>query len=144
MLVRRASRFSSVLAILCASPLWAAAGRPIGTNLDSLDYWNTELPFVDAFKTSGPWVSGTAETWDDGKKLDIDAHGWVRKLAPGQVANMVLYSDTNKFDGTLEYNELARLVERGDHRDMIELASGSGNAVITISATAFHGLDSWT
>lgn len=140
-------------AALCAlvAPAFAAGDRPpIGTNLDSLDYWSTELPFVDAFKTSGAWISGTAETWDDGKKLDLDARGWVRSLAPGQVANMVLYSDTDKFAGTLparyvvryrgkgalEYNELARLVERGDHRDVIELASGPGNATITISGTA--------
>lgn len=146
----RCPLWAFVLCLRLACPAWAASPPPaVGTNLDSLDYWNTETPFRDAFKTSGAWLSGTAETWDDGRKLDLDARGWVRKLAPGQAANMVLYSDTSKFSGTLptryivryrgsgtlEYNELARLVDRGSHRDLIELTSGTGNATITLTAT---------
>lgn len=61
----------------------------------------------------------------------------------------MVFSDTSKFSGTLptryvvryrgagalEYNELARLIERADHRDLIEIASGTDNATITLSAT---------
>ena len=136
---------------LFSSSFAGAAGTrpPIGTNLDGLDYWSSELPFRDAFKTSGVWLSGTADTWDDGKPLDLDARGWVRALAPGQAAHMVLYSDTVKFagtlptryvvqyngSGTLEYNELARLADRSEHRDVIEISSGTGNATIALTAT---------
>lgn len=124
--------------------------RPsIGTNLEGLDYWGTELPLRDVYKTSGDWISGTPETWDDGRPLDLDPQGWVRELRPGQVANQVLVADTSKFAGTfphrfvveykgagaLEYGELARLVEHREHRDVIEIDPGSGNATIALIAT---------
>jgi len=148
-MARRVLRLCALLVLRAGAAAAAPARPPIGTNLDGLDYWATELPFRDAFKTSGAWVSGTAETWDDGRRLALDARGWVRRLAPGQVAHMVIYSDTGKFSGTLParyvvrykgsgalaYDELARLVERGDHRDVIELAAGTGNATLTLAAT---------
>lgn len=122
---------------------------PIGTNINGLSYWNTGLPFLDTFKTSSPWLSGTKDEWNDGRKPDLDAHGWVRSLKPGQVANMALFSGTANFSGTLakryvvqyegsgrlEYGELAKLAERGERRDIIEIESGDGNATITLSAT---------
>jgi len=137
------------VALLAASAVPAAEKRPpIGTNLNGLSYWSTELPFQDVFKTSSAWVSGSHE-WDDKRQLDLDEHGWVRSLKPGQVANMVFFSDTTKFSGSLarryvvqhegtgnlEYAELARLVKHGDHHDLIEVERGSGNATITLTAT---------
>ncbi len=119
--------------------LSAAEKRPpIGTNVNGLTYWNTGLPFLDSFKTSSPWLSGTKDEWNDGRKLDLDAGGWVRSLKPGQVANMALFSGTANFSGTLakrwvvqyegtgalEYAELAKLVERGKGRDVIEIEAG--------------------
>lgn len=132
--------------------LGASAGGkrpPIGTNVNGLSYWSTELPFLDAFKTSSEWLSGTREEWNDHKKLALDARGWVRALQPGQVANMILFHDTAKLfgpkprrwvveyegSGTIEYAELARIVEHGDHRDVIEVDPGENNATITISET---------
>ncbi len=122
---------------------------PIGTNVNGLSYWNTGLPFLDSFKTSSPWLSGANNEWNDGRKLDLDARGWVRSLKPGQAANMALFSGTANFSGTLakrhvvlyegtgslQYGELAKLVERGEHRDIIQIESGEGNAAITLSAT---------
>lgn len=139
----------SGLLLIC---VWASAAEkrpPIGTNLNGLSYWSTELPFLDSFKTAGEWVSGTKDEWSDGRKLDLDARGWVRSLEPGQVANMVLFHDTSKFGGTLarryvvryegagsiEYAELARLIEHQEGRDLIELESGEGNATLTITST---------
>src|SRR5258708_28553667 len=121
----------------------------IGTNLNGLSYWSTELPFLDLFKTSGAWVSGTAENWNDGRPLDLDARGWVRSLQPGQVALTVLVTDIPSFHGslarrwiveyegtgTLDYGEQARSVERDNHRDVIELIEGPGNATVTLTAT---------
>src|SRR5260370_42254621 len=77
-----------VLTRATQSPTGTAATRrsPIGTGIDGLVYWSTALPFLDAFKTSGPWMSGTATVWDDHRPLDLDEHGWVRSLSPGQRA----------------------------------------------------------
>lgn len=135
--------------IILAGPASAASRPTIGTNLNGLAYSSTELPFLDAFKTSGEWISGTRENWKDGRKLDLDNHGWVRSLKPGQVALTLLFSGVAKFSGTLarryvveyegtgtlEYGEQARMVEHGERRDVIEIEGGEGNAAITLTST---------
>ena len=137
------------LLLICGGLSAAGTRPPIGTNLNGLSYWSTELPFLDLFKTSGAWVSGTQENWNDGRKLDLDERGWVRSLKPGQVALTALFAHTDKFrdslarryvveyegTGSLEYGELARLVEQGDHRDLIEIEVGDGNATFTLVTT---------
>ena len=137
------------LLLICGG-LSAAETRPsIGTNLNGLSYSSTELPFLDPFKAAGTWVSGTKDDWDDKRQLDLDQRGWARSLKPGQVANMVLFHDTVKFSGTLarryvvqyegtghlEYAELAKLVEHTEHRDVIEIELGAGNATLTLTET---------
>ncbi|MGB5194913.1 MAG: hypothetical protein WBN70_18150, partial [Polyangiales bacterium] len=54
-----------------------------------VDY-STDMPFVDLFKSSRPWISGSDEKWDDGRPLDLDEYGWVRSLKPGQVARTLM------------------------------------------------------
>lgn len=56
---------------LLAGPADAKDRPPVGTNLNGLSYYSTELPFLDAFKTAGAWVSGTKEDWNDGRRLDL-------------------------------------------------------------------------
>jgi len=137
------------LLLICGRLSAAETRPPIGTNLNGLSYYSTELPFMDAFKTSGDWASGTKENWNDGRKLDLDKHGWVRSLKPGQFAFTMLFSEIEKFSGTLapryvveyegtgtlEYGEQARLVEHGERRDVIEVEKGEGNATITLTST---------
>jgi hypothetical protein len=63
----------------------------IGTNIASAVDWNTEMPFVDLFKSSREWVSGTkGGAWSDGRPLDLDENGWVRSLKPKQVARTLM------------------------------------------------------
>lgn len=104
---------------------------------------------MDSFKAAGPWVSGTKDEWDDKRRLDLDQRGWVRSLKSGQVANMVFFHNTAKFHGTLarryiveyegngslEYAELAKLVEHAEHRDIVEIEMGAGNATLTLAET---------
>lgn len=137
------------LLLSCVGSAVAGNRPPIGTNVNGLSYWSTELPFRDSFKTSSPWLSGAKDEWNDGRKLDLDARGWVRSLKPDQVANMALFSGTASFSGTLarryvvqyegtgslEYGELAKLVERRERRDVIEIETGDGNATMTIAST---------
>lgn len=63
---------------------------PLGSNLAPVCDWSTERPFADLFKQSRPWISNTDATWDDGRRLDLDAHGWVRSLLPGQRARSLV------------------------------------------------------
>lgn len=146
--MRRRLLLASAL-LIGGSGICAAARPPIGTNLNGLSYSSTELPFLNVFKNAGAWQSGTQEEWDDKRRLDTDVRGWVRSLKPGQVANLVLFHDTAKFGGTLatrylvqyegkgtlEYAELAKLIERRNQSDLIEIESGSGNATITLTST---------
>ena len=71
------------------------AGKPlpIGTNLHRLAAWSPQLPFLDAFKSSRPWIpqnwgvnqdsEGRLEfVWNTGEfdQLDLDENGWVKSL----------------------------------------------------------------
>ncbi len=59
--------------------------RPrLGMNLSGPADWNTELPFVDVFRLSRPWISQRqGQPWGKGPALDLDAHGWVKRLEDG-------------------------------------------------------------
>ncbi len=129
-------------ALLAASVLPAASPNPgaaLGTNLAFLRPNSGEWPFVDAFKTSLPWVPGQ---WlgcfgcPGAGTLDLDADGWVRSLDAsvpngGQVAHALLFLDsvgrypggtyTVLYDGTgvLDYDGSGTLVASGPGRDEV-------------------------
>src|SRR5689334_9213407 len=63
-----------------------ASKSPLGTNLTGIKDWSAEWTFVDAFKASRSWISGSATAWDDGRALAVDENGWVRSLLTGQIA----------------------------------------------------------
>jgi len=69
-----------------------ARTSPIGTNLGVVSDWSGSRPFADMMKSARPWFSGTAETWEDGRTLDLAADGSVRSLRNGQVARSVLFT----------------------------------------------------
>ncbi len=54
---------------------------PLGTNINGTEYYSTEWPFVDVFKTSSKWISQKAGLgWNLGPTLNLDANGWVTSL----------------------------------------------------------------
>ena len=71
------------------------AGARLGINLAGIFDWNAELPFVDMFKMSRDWISQTNEGgWGSGAALEIDAHGWVKRLpANGYATTFVCSHD---------------------------------------------------
>ena len=72
---------------------------PVGTNLNGIHDWSTEFTFADPFKSSRPWFSGAANTWQDQRPLDLDEHGWVRSLQAGQIAKTLLFWDLSRAPG---------------------------------------------
>lgn len=55
----------------------------LGINLSGPADWNTELPFVDVFHLSREWISQKrGKGWGQGPPLELDEHGWIKKLAP--------------------------------------------------------------
>ncbi len=55
----------------------------LGMNLAGPADWNTELPFVDVFRMSRPWISQRKDQgWGKGPDLELDEYGWVKRLEP--------------------------------------------------------------
>lgn len=75
-----------ILTFPSAAPAAAgeSAAKPrarLGINLSGPADWNTELPLVDVFRFSRPWISQRkGERWGGGPALALDAQGWVRTL----------------------------------------------------------------
>ncbi|MDO5309089.1 MAG: hypothetical protein Q4G03_06300 [Planctomycetia bacterium] len=71
---QRATRLREVDAKLGSAPI-------MGLNLAGLCDWNTELPFVDVFLESRQWISQRrGASWGAGPALELDEHGWVKRL----------------------------------------------------------------
>jgi hypothetical protein len=135
-------------ALLCLALCTTAWSKPpLGTNLDGITDWSTSLPFTDIFKTSRPWISGTAQVFDNGHPVDVDERGWVRSLAPGQVVRTVMllapnegaralfagrYIVEHKGDGILVYEGGAALVDSQPGRDVIEVRFGNGPGIVLV------------
>lgn len=138
----------ALAAALLANPAPSPAQErtALGTNLAALTDWSTELPLVDAFKTSRAWVSGSAGVWDDQRPLDLDAHGWVRSLAPGQVARTLLfwgspphypagrYEIRYDGEGTLVWTPNVRLVTAAPGHLVVQVDSSRQGIGLTLTS----------
>ena len=129
------------------------AGQPpqlrsaIGTNLAGIAAWTTQLPFLDVMKSSGDWISGDSTRWDNGQALDLDAKGWVRSLAPGQVAKKLMlreigdrypagqYRVRYKGVGTLKFQFAARVLSHKAGEVLIEVKPDNDGIYVEIKAT---------
>jgi hypothetical protein len=92
-------------------PLAKAAPQTLrlGTNLNGISDFSTQLPFVDAFKSSRRWItqctknqdSDCSDTWDTDEfdQLDLDEWGWVKSLPEPE--------------DSPEYTQVAALMYRG-------------------------------
>jgi hypothetical protein len=113
----------------------AAPCAPIGTNLTMPAYWTRSHPFVDLMKPSFRFTSGAPNAWDDGRALDVDESGWLRRLAPRQIARLMLLHGesphpTGRFTvlyegrGEMEYHGTVRNLKRAPGRDTFDLRPG--------------------
>lgn len=122
----------------------------IGTNLAPVSYYSSQLPFVDVMKSASPWISGSSGgTWDTQQPLNLDANGWVRSLAPGQVARTLMlraipnhypagrYLVRYKGQGTIKIDYAARVVSQIPGEIVIDVNPGAddGGVYLGIEAT---------
>jgi len=64
-----------------ATPTATGANSRLGINLNGVIDWGTEFPFSDLFHQARPWISQKeGEPWGKGPALELDEHGWVKKL----------------------------------------------------------------
>ena len=80
-------------------PLLASLAPQVGVNLESVRDWHRQTPFVDAFKSSRPWISHQSWThpggfvWGGGPTPDLDADGWPQSLQPDQLLDSIVFAD---------------------------------------------------
>ncbi len=122
----------------------------LGTNLGEFEDYTTEWPTVDAFKKSRPWISGSEGTWDDGRPLDTDASGWLRSLAPGQIARTLMfwqdhsiypagdYVVTYDGQGTLDFHGTAEVVTSRPGRYRLRVDQPKDGLALFVTAVDPH------
>jgi hypothetical protein len=125
----------------------AGLRSPIGTNLNGLSYWTTQLPFVDVMKSSSAWISGDSSAWDNGKALDLDANGWIRSLAPGQIGRRLMFREIGdrypagqylvryRGEGTMKFGFAAKVVSEKPGEMVIQVTPISAGVYLTIEQT---------
>src|SRR5438128_1337820 len=137
--------FLVLVAVAALVPLPAFAQHsPLGTNLNRTDDWSSDIAFLDLFKTSRDWFSGSNAVWQDTGTLDLDSHGWVRSLQAGQLARTLLFWDLSRApgryptghyiitydgEGTFQYGGSAVRVSTQPGRDVIDVDPARGGGV---------------
>jgi Cadherin-like domain/Concanavalin A-like lectin/glucanases superfamily len=130
----------------------------IGVNLSTINYYATQLPFIDGFKSSKAWITQNNTVWDTNEfnKLDLDANGWVKSLpapedAPEYTAvGTLLYREQGQFlyppgkylvlydgQGTIEYAFDAKKDFGASRagRDVIDVTPSNAGVYLKITAT---------
>ncbi|MFB2983478.1 cellulose-binding protein [Microseira sp. BLCC-F43] len=138
---------------------------PLGIGLNGIADWSTQLPFLDAFKSSRQWVTqcvtgspGCNGEWDtqEYNLLNLDENGWVKSLptpeeAPKytRVSTLLLRDIPNRYpsgkyvvlydgEGTIEYGFDAKkdFAASTPGRDVLDVDSkGGGGIILTIAST---------
>jgi len=158
-------RLASVLLLITAavavrSPAGdapAAAHRPaqasprLGMNLNGPADWNSELPFVDVFRLSRPWISQRkGDPWGKGPELALDEHGWVKRLEPDCWAETPLctvgaghypggqYTLLYDGQGKLEFWNVGAVVSSRPGRMVVEVDPSKGGFFLRLLETNPH------
>jgi hypothetical protein len=110
--------------------------------------WNTELPFVDVFRLSRPWISQRqGQPWGRGPELQLDEHGWVKALEPDCWAETPLctidgghypsgrYTVLYEGQGRLEVVHAAKVAERAPGRLLIDVEAAKGGFFLQLRET---------
>jgi hypothetical protein len=81
----------AVLSCRSAGGAQVAARPRLGINLAAPDDFGSELPFADVFRCSREWISQRENAeWGKGPPLELDAHGWVKRLERGASADAAM------------------------------------------------------
>jgi hypothetical protein len=129
----------------------ANAQSPLGINLSAVNYYSTQLPFLNNFVTVGQWITHGNSAWDTSEEqyVNLDANGWPKTLASVNQPSSQQYSSLGVLffrglpstpnghypagqyvvlydgQGTLTYGFDASLVSRSAGRDIINVATPS-------------------
>ena len=151
--------FLAMLVVLPISSCETSNSISVGSNLSSIDYFSSQLPFVNEFKSSQNWLTQTQKKWDTKEEhlLDKDSHGWVKSLPADETradytkVSTLLFRDHGNYlpgtyfvlyegEGKIEYkfdakkNEVLSTVGR----DVIEVNPSTSGILVSITSTDPH------
>lgn len=126
-----------------------SVGRPrLGINLSGPADWNTELPFVDVFRMSRPWISQQkGQPWGRGPALELDENGWVKRLERDCYAETLMctiegghypsgrYTILYQGEGELDATGAAKVVSREPGRLIVEVDAQKGAIFLKLLKT---------
>jgi hypothetical protein len=137
--------FATTMAATAAPP---SANPCLGMNLAGPADWMTELPFVDVFRTSRPWISQRKGAgWGQGPALEIDKLGWVKKLEPDCYAEAMVctisgghypggvYTVLYEGEGKLDFAKSAKIKESKPGSILIDVDSSRGGFSVQLKET---------
>ncbi|WP_013334412.1 Ig-like domain-containing protein [Gloeothece verrucosa] len=118
----------------------------IGTNLSSIRYYSSQVPFLDLFRSSSNWITQTSTVFNTEEQnlLNLDEHGWVKSLKGtgtsqkfDSVGTLINTSINGKYTGgqyVVLYEGEGTLVYGGDAKKNVA-ASTLGRDVINVTPT---------
>jgi hypothetical protein len=117
-------------------------------NLSGPADYNTEQPFVDVFRFSRPWISQKeGSPWGQGPALDLDEHGWVKRLGTGCSAETILctiegghypsgrYTVLYEGEGKLTASNAGAVVSQEPGRLVLDVDAKKGSIFLKIQET---------
>lgn len=135
----------------------------LGMNLSVISNSSTEMPFLDAFKAAGKWITqcqsgeqGCSGSWSTNEldKLDLDEQGWVKSLpapeAPPEYTRvgLLLFRDIGRYpggnyvvlydgEGTIEYkfDAIKDTAASKPGRDIINVTPSNAGIYLIITST---------
>ncbi|MCC7491806.1 MAG: hypothetical protein IT204_05640 [Fimbriimonadaceae bacterium] len=125
-----------------------AADAKVGINLSGLPDWNSERPFVDAFRTSREWISQRQGAgWGQGPKLELTPQGYPARLEAGCFAETLMLTDSAghtpegdytclyEGSGQITFNNIDRVVSNEPGRIVFHTSRGKGTVFLAIRQT---------
>jgi hypothetical protein len=120
----------------------------LGMNLAGPADWNTELPFVDVFRLSRPWISQQkGKRWGEGPPLELDELGWVKRLQPECWAETLMctidgghypsgkYTVFYRGRGKIDFWGAAKVVDQEPGRIVLDVDSTRGALFLRLLET---------
>lgn len=118
----------------------------VGCNPAGVASYETQDPFLNYFRKSRDWISGTFQVWSDNQPLDLDPNQDIRSLNPGQVARCVMFDGggvkpVGRFVlgysgvGSVSLSGGVTVVTSAPGRIVFDRTQTSGNMIVMISST---------
>lgn len=91
----------AVVVLLAAASAQEDKPNPlVGINLAGISYWSTEIPFVDVFRASQPFISqAKGRSYGKGDPLELREDGYPKQLAAEHWADSIVLGNDAKYKG---------------------------------------------